>query len=119
MTVPVKREKKCCDWIQREEQAAGASGGGKENAMTADCRSNRKIVYLTGRLPEGIISLWWLYRWRDLMQKRKAGNRRTPVRYVVERVYSGTESMERVLTTVSEEAARKNVEEKLKNSVKK
>ncbi|MDO4323254.1 MAG: hypothetical protein Q4C61_12075 [Lachnospiraceae bacterium] len=52
------------------------------------------------------------------MQERKAGRRET-IRYVVERVYSGTESMERVLTTVSEEAARKNVEEKLKNSGKK
>lgn len=118
MTVPVKQEKKCCDWIQREEQAAGASGGGKENAMTADCRSNSENIYLTGRLAEGAISLWCLYRWRNLMQERKAVSRRAPIRYVVERVYSGTESMERVLTTVSEEAARKNVEEKLKNSGK-
>lgn len=118
MTVPVKQERKCCDWIQRQEQAAGVSGGGKEKAMTAGCRSNRKIVYLTGRLAEGAIPLWWLCRWRDLMQERKAGRRET-IRYVVERVYSGTESMERVLTTVSEEAARKNVEEKLKNSGKK
>ncbi len=53
------------------------------------------------------------------MQERKAVRRRTPIRYVVERVYSGRESMEGALTTVSEEAARKNVEEKLKNSRKK
>lgn len=52
------------------------------------------------------------------MEKRKQGNRRTPTRYVVERVYSGKDSMENVLTTVSEEAARKNVEEKLKNGRK-
>lgn len=60
--------------------------------------------------------LLWLCRWRELLEKRKKGNRRTPIRYVVERVYSGKESMENVLTAVSEEAARKNVEEKLKNS---
>ena len=35
--------------------------------------------------------------------QRKAGNRRRePIRYVVEHVYSGKESMEKVLTAVSE-----------------
>ena len=38
-----------------------------------------------------------------------------PIHYVVEHVYSGTESMEGLLTVVSEEVARKNVEEKLRN----
>lgn len=87
--------------------------------MTADCRSNGTGIYLTGRLPEGGLPSWWLYRWREFVQKRKAGNRRTPIRYVVERVYSGKENMENALTCVSEEAARKNVEEKLKNSKEK
>lgn len=50
--------------------------------------------------------------------KATVGRRREPVRYVVERVYAGTESMERLLTSVSEEAARRNVEEKLKNGRK-
>ena len=46
--------------------------------------------------------------------QRKAGNRRRePIRYVVEHVYSGKESMEKVLTAVSEEAAKQNVKEKL------
>ena len=37
--------------------------------------------------------------------QRKAGNRRRePIRYVVEHVYSGKESMEKVLTAVSEES---------------
>lgn len=47
------------------------------------------------------------------MGKKKKG-RNLPTRFVVERVYSGTESMERALTSVSEEAARHNVEERLK-----
>ena len=50
--------------------------------------------------------------------KATVGRRREPVRYVVERVYAGTESRERLLTSVSEEAARRNVEEKLKNGRK-
>lgn len=49
------------------------------------------------------------------MQRKKRGRKDMPVRYVVEHVYSGTESMEGLLTVVSEEAARKNVEEKLRN----
>ena len=53
------------------------------------------------------------HRWRDFMGKKKKG-RNLPTRFVVERVYSGTESMERALTSVSEEAARHNVEERLK-----
>lgn len=50
------------------------------------------------------------------MQKKKKGRKDTPIRYVVEHVYSGTESMEGLLTTVSEEAARRNVEKRLRNS---
>ena len=51
--------------------------------------------------------------------QRKAGNRRRePIRYVVEHVYSGKESMEKVLTAVSEEAAKQNVKEKLENQKK-
>ena len=50
--------------------------------------------------------------------QRKAGNRRRePIRYV-EHVYSGKESMEKVLTAVSEEAAKQNVKEKLENQKK-
>ena len=47
---------------------------------------------------------------RESMQRKKKGRKDTPIRYVVEHVYSGTESMEGLLTVVSEEAARKNVE---------
>ena len=51
--------------------------------------------------------------------QRKAGNRRRePIRYVVEHVQSGKESMEKVLTAVSEEAAKQNVKEKLENQKK-
>ena len=50
------------------------------------------------------------------MQKKKKGRKNMPTHYVIEHVYSGTESMEGLLTIVSEEAARRNVEEKLKNS---
>ena len=51
--------------------------------------------------------------------QRKAGNRRRePIRYVVEHVYSGKESMEKVLTAVSEEAAKQNVKEKAGKSEK-
>lgn len=82
--------------------------------MTADCRSNRTDIYWRDVLPEGKFRLRRLNRWREYLQKRKKGNRGTPIRYVVERVYTGKESMENVLTCVSEEAARKNVEEKLK-----
>ena len=49
------------------------------------------------------------------MQKKKKGRKDTPIRYVVEHVQSGTESMEGLLTIVSEEAARRNVEERLRN----
>ena len=49
------------------------------------------------------------------MQKKKKGRKDTPIRYVVEHVYSGTERMEGLLTIVSEEAARRNVEERLRN----
>jgi len=48
------------------------------------------------------------------MQKKKKGRKDVPIRYVVEHVYSGTESMEGLLTVVSEEAARRNVEKRLK-----
>lgn len=50
------------------------------------------------------------------MQRKKAAKREKPIRYVVEHVYSGTESMEGLLTIVSEEAARKNIEERLRNN---
>ncbi len=50
------------------------------------------------------------------MQRKKKGRKDKPIRYVVEHVYSGTESMEGLLTVVSEEAARRNVEERLKNN---
>lgn len=46
---------------------------------------------------------------------KKKGRKNVPIRYVVEHVYSGTESMEGLLTVVSEEAARRNVEERLRN----
>lgn len=49
------------------------------------------------------------------MQRKKKGRKDMPIRYVIEHVYSGTESMEGLLTVVSEEAACKNVEEKLRN----
>ena len=57
---------------------------------------------------------WEKYSILDAFLKKK-GRKNTPIRYVVEHVYSGTESMEGLLTVVSEEAARKNVEEKLRN----
>ncbi len=50
------------------------------------------------------------------MQGKKTGRRDKPIRYVVEHVYSGTESMEGLLTIVSEEAARRNVEKRLRNN---
>ena len=50
------------------------------------------------------------------MQKKKTGRKDTPIRYVVEHVYSGKESMEGLLTAVSEDAARRNVEKRLRNS---
>lgn len=50
------------------------------------------------------------------MQGKKTGRRGKPIRYVVEHVYSGTESMEGLLTIVSEEAARRNVEKRLRNN---
>ena len=50
------------------------------------------------------------------MQRKKKGRNNMPIRYVVEHVYSGTESMEGLLTIVSEEAARRNVEERLRNN---
>lgn len=50
------------------------------------------------------------------MQKKKMRKRDMPVRYVVEHVYSGTESMEGLLTIVSEEAARRNVVERLRKN---
>ena len=50
------------------------------------------------------------------MQRKKKRRKDTPIHYVVEHVYSGTESMEGLLTIVSEEAARRNVEERLRNN---
>ena len=52
---------------------------------------------------------------RESMQRKKNVRKERPIRYVVEHVYSCTESMEGLLTVVSEEDVRKNVEEKLKN----
>ena len=43
------------------------------------------------------------------MQRKKRGRKNTPIRYVVEHVYSGTESMEGLLTVVSEEAVEKRL----------
>ena len=54
---------------------------------------------------------------RESMQRKKKGRKNTPIRYVVERVYSGTESMEGLLTVVSEEAARRNVEKRLRGNI--
>ena len=51
------------------------------------------------------------------MQRKKRGRKNTPIRYVVEHVYSGTESMEGLLTVVSEEAARRNVEKRLRGNM--
>lgn len=50
------------------------------------------------------------------MQEKRTGSRNKPTRYVVERVYSGKESMERLLTSVTEEIARQNVEDKLRKT---
>lgn len=50
------------------------------------------------------------------MQEKRTENRNKPTRYVVERVYSGKESMERLLTSVTEEIARQNVEDKLRKT---
>lgn len=47
------------------------------------------------------------------MQEKRTENRNKPTRYIVERVYSGKESMEQLLTSVTEEVARQNVEDKL------
>ena len=54
---------------------------------------------------------------RESMQRKKRGRKNTPIRYVVEHVYSGTESMEGLLTVVSEEAARRNVEKRLRGNM--
>ena len=92
-------------------------------ALSAGCRIttearkgnnvDRNFKHLTVRLAAGRSPGCRPYRWRDFMGKKKKG-RNMPTRFVVERVYSGTESMERALTSVSEEAARRNVEERLK-----
>ena len=91
----------------------------KENAMENDCRLELvNFGYLTAAATGELLLSRHLRRWRDYMERKKRGRRREPVRYVVERVYAGTESMERLLTSVSEEAARRNVEEKLKSGGK-
>lgn len=118
MTVSAKHKNAVILYSDRS-RPPGKPGGRKENAMTAEYRSNGIGIYLTGRLAGERFPPWWLYRWRELLEKRKKENRRTLIRYAVERVYSGKDSMENVLTTVSEEAARKNVEEKLKSNSKK
>ena len=87
----------------------------KEDAMTSDCVFSLLNSYLIDRVLAGIILCQCFCLWRDFMQRKKTDRRKMPIRYVVERVYSGTEDMESLLTSVSEEAARRNVEEKLKN----
>lgn len=52
------------------------------------------------------------------MQEKRTGSRNMPTRYVIERVYSGKESMEQLLTSITEEVARQNLEDKLKKEEK-
>lgn len=52
------------------------------------------------------------------MQEKGTGSRNMPTRYVVERVYSGKESMKQLLISITEEVARQNVEDKLKKAEK-
>lgn len=88
-------------------------------AMSKDCRTtkNRNNSLTVGVLAGTILCQHW-YLWRDFMQRKAGNRRREPIRYVVEHVYSGKESMEKVLTAVSEEAAKQNVKEKLENQKK-
>lgn len=83
--------------------------------MTNDCVFSLLNSYLIDSVLTGIILCQHLHLWRNFMQRKKTDSRKMAIRYVVEHVYSGTEDMERLLTSVSEEAARRNVEEKLKN----
>ena len=87
--------------------------------MSKDCRTtkNRNNSLTVGVLTGIILCQHW-YLWRDFMQRKAGNRRRVPIRYVVEHVYSGKESMEKVLTAVSEEAAKQNVKEKLENQKK-
>ena len=52
------------------------------------------------------------------MPRTAWNRRREPIRYVGDHVDAGKESMEKVLTAVSEEAAKQNVKEKLENQKK-
>ena len=74
--------------------------------MSKDCRTtkNRNNSLTVGVLAGIILCQHW-YLWRDFMQRKAGNRRREPIRYVVEHVYSGKESMEKVLTAVSEEAS--------------
>lgn len=93
--------------------------GRKEIAMSKDCRTTKnRNNSLTFGVLAGIILCQHWYLWRDFMQRKAGNRRREPIRYVVEHVYSGKESMEKVLTAVSEEAAKQNVKEKLENQKK-
>lgn len=87
--------------------------------MSKDCRTtkNRNNSLTVGVLAGIILCQHW-YLWRDFMQRKAGNRRREPIRYVMEHVYSGKESMEKVLTAVSEEAAKQNVKEKLENQKK-
>ena len=87
--------------------------------MSKDCRTTKnRNNSLTFGVLVGIILCQHWYLWRDFMQRKAGNRRREPIRYVVEHVYSSKESMEKVLTAVSEEAAKQNVKEKLENQKK-
>lgn len=106
-------------YIVKENLPGCFPAGRKEIAMSKDCRTtkNRNNSLTVGVLTGIILCQHW-YLWRDFMQRKAGNRRREPIRYVVEHVYSGKESMEKVLTAVSEEAAKQNVKEKLENQKK-
>lgn len=106
-------------YIVKENLPGCSPAGRKEIAMSKDCRTtkNRNNSLTVGVLAGIILCQHW-YLWRDFMQRKAGNRRREPIRYVVEHVYSGKESMEKVLTAVSEEAAKQNVKEKLENQKK-
>lgn len=106
-------------YIVKENLPGCPPAGRKEIAMSKDCRTTKnRNNSLTFGVLAGIILCQHWYLWRDFMQRKAGNRRREPIRYVVEHVYSGKESMEKVLTAVSEEAAKQNVKEKLENQKK-
>ena len=106
-------------YIVKENLPGCSPAGRKEIAMSKDCRTTKNRNHsLTVGVLTGIILCQHWYLWRDFMQRKAGNRRREPIRYVVEHVYSGKESMEKVLTAVSEEAAKQNVKEKLENQKK-